>query len=107
MNKQNAVCKCKSPWADLNPQLFRKAAAEIAGGYASFACVALNRVTLACSPFLYNRYQAFLAELYQPSGYVDGGYWRGKFAAGEPQGREVRILALLLAADVLESELKQ
>jgi hypothetical protein len=81
----------------LNPEVFRKAAVRIDKGFHRGACVAIGSMfqnTLA--------YEIFFEFLFMPKE-TKRGYWLDDKSLDDKQQKNRRVIALLFAAEVLES----
>lgn len=87
---------------NLNPQVFRDAAARIVTKQNYFCCDSIQLITKnrESSFDKYAPHQAFFQSYFKPKQAYGLGWW----SEGEV---EARALALLLCADILESERKR
>jgi len=90
----------------LNPEVFRKAAEMVLTGKEEFSCFAVDDTAEKFGDFDENHLDFYKSLFfYDSDGYKShlSIWWIGDLTASNPEGIKVRVIALLLAADILES----
>jgi len=90
----------------LNPEVFRKAAEMILSTIEEYSCFAVEDAADNLGENAVNHLEFYETLFYKDSdGYKVGKciWWLDDFICGEPEGIEVRVIALLLAAEIVES----